>query len=76
MFEPTAAGSARAAGLLPFAKWGHANNREQIPKVNEFVNSFDWLAVKRNEAYPAFTTPRPTTRWRGPTTSAARSRVR
>ena len=35
--------------------FGHANNHEQILKVNDLINSFDWLAVKKNEAYPAFT---------------------
>jgi len=35
--------------------FGHANNHEQILKVNDLVNSFDWLAVKRNESYPVFT---------------------
>ena len=24
-------------------------------KVNDLINSFDWLSVKKNEAYPAFT---------------------
>jgi poly(3-hydroxybutyrate) depolymerase len=41
-----------------YAYWGpfgHANNHEQILKVNDLINSFDWLAVKKNEAYPAFT---------------------
>jgi poly(3-hydroxybutyrate) depolymerase len=35
--------------------FGHANSHEQILKVNDLVNSFDWLAVKKNEAYPVFT---------------------
>lgn len=35
--------------------FGHANNHEQILKVNDLINSFDWLAVKKNEAYPVFT---------------------
>jgi predicted esterase len=35
--------------------FGHANNHEQIMKVNDLINSFDWLSVKKNEAYPVFT---------------------
>lgn len=35
--------------------FGHANNHEKILKVNDLINSFDWLHVKKNEAYPAFT---------------------
>lgn len=35
--------------------FGHANNNEKILKVNDLVHSFDWLSVKRNEAYPVFT---------------------
>ncbi len=35
--------------------FGHANNSAQIMKINDLINSFDWLNVKKNEAYPAFT---------------------
>ena len=35
--------------------FGHANNNEQIMKVNDLINSLDWLSVKKNEAYPVFT---------------------
>jgi len=35
--------------------FGHANNHEQILKVNDLINSFDWLNVKRNQAYAVFT---------------------
>lgn len=34
--------------------FGHANNHASIEKVNDLVNSFDWLNVKKNEAYPVF----------------------
>ena len=34
--------------------FGHANNHEQIMKVNDLINSFDWLSVRKNEAYPVF----------------------
>jgi len=35
--------------------FGHANNHAQIMKVNDLINSFDWLGVKKNEAYAVFT---------------------
>lgn len=35
--------------------FGHANNTSQILKVNDLIDSFDWLSVKKNEAYPVFT---------------------
>ncbi|MFA6291504.1 MAG: hypothetical protein WC637_06960 [Victivallales bacterium] len=41
-----------------FCYWGlfgHANNHSAIMKVNDLINSFDWLNVRRNEAYPVFT---------------------
>jgi pimeloyl-ACP methyl ester carboxylesterase len=41
--------------FLYWGPFGHANNHEQILKVNDLINSFDWLAVKRNELYPVFT---------------------
>jgi hypothetical protein len=41
--------------LFYWGPFGHANNHEQIMKVNDLINSFDWLSVKKNEAYPVFT---------------------
>jgi len=35
--------------------FGHANNSAQILKINDLINSFDWLNVKKNEAYAVFT---------------------
>jgi poly(3-hydroxybutyrate) depolymerase len=35
--------------------FGHANNHANILKVNDLINSFDWLNVKKNEAYAVFT---------------------
>ena len=35
--------------------FGHENNHEKIMKVNDLINSFDWLSVRKNQAYPAFT---------------------
>lgn len=34
--------------------FGHANNSANIEKVNDLINTFDWLGVKKNEAYPVF----------------------
>ncbi|NDE97478.1 MAG: hypothetical protein EB034_04245 [Verrucomicrobia bacterium] len=34
--------------------FGHANNHAAIEKVNDLINTFDWLSVKKNEAYPVF----------------------
>jgi hypothetical protein len=41
--------------FMYWGPFGHANNHEQILKVNDLINSFDWLAVKKDAAYPAFT---------------------
>jgi pimeloyl-ACP methyl ester carboxylesterase len=35
--------------------FGHANNHESILKINDLINSFDWLSVKKDESYPVFT---------------------
>jgi pimeloyl-ACP methyl ester carboxylesterase len=35
--------------------FGHANNHAAIMKVNDLITSFDWLNVKKNEAYAVFT---------------------
>ena len=35
--------------------FGHANNSAEIMKVNDLINSFDWLNIKKNELYAAFT---------------------
>ena len=34
--------------------FGHADNHLLIEKGNDLVNSFDWLNVRKNEAYPVF----------------------
>jgi len=34
--------------------FGHANNSARIEQVNDLINSFDWLGLKKNEAYPVF----------------------
>ncbi|MCI8386907.1 MAG: prolyl oligopeptidase family serine peptidase [Clostridiales bacterium] len=35
--------------------FGHANNNDEINKLNDLVHSFDIFSVKLNEAYPVFT---------------------
>jgi len=40
---------------LYWGPFGHTGNSEQIMKVNDLINSFDWLSVRKNEAYPVFT---------------------
>jgi poly(3-hydroxybutyrate) depolymerase len=45
----------RYALFMYWGPFGHANNHESIMKVNDLINSFDWLSVKKNESYPAFT---------------------
>jgi hypothetical protein len=41
--------------ILYWGPFGHANNHENILKVNDLINSFDWLSVRKNEPYPVFT---------------------
>lgn len=41
--------------IMYWGMFGHANNHENIMKVNDLINSFDWLSVKKNEPYPVFT---------------------
>jgi len=35
--------------------FGHANNTEKICEVNDLIESFDWLSIRKNAAYPVFT---------------------
>ena len=35
--------------------FGHANNSTSIKTVNDLIDSFDWLSVRKDEAYPVFT---------------------
>ena len=41
--------------FMYWGPFGHANNHANILKVNDLINSFDWLNVKKNESYPVFT---------------------
>jgi predicted esterase len=40
---------------LYWGPFGHANNSAKIMEVNDLIDSFDWLGIKRNEAYAVFT---------------------
>lgn len=40
--------------FLYWGPFGHANNHSQILKINDLINSFDWLNVRKNEVYPVF----------------------
>ena len=44
----------RYALYLYWGPFGHADNHLLIEKANDLVNSFDWLSVRMNEAYPVF----------------------
>jgi predicted esterase len=35
--------------------FGHANNSANIKEVNDLIDSFDWLSVRKNEPYAVFT---------------------
>jgi hypothetical protein len=41
--------------ILYWGPFGHENNHANILKVNDLINSFDWLSIKKNEPYVAFT---------------------
>ena len=45
----------RYALFFYWGPFGHANNHARISKVNDLINSFDWLEVRKNQAYPVFT---------------------
>ncbi|MDG2125582.1 MAG: SGNH/GDSL hydrolase family protein, partial [Verrucomicrobiales bacterium] len=45
----------RYALLLYWGPFGHANNSAKIMESNDLIDSFDWLGVRKNEAYPVFT---------------------
>lgn len=38
-----------------WADFGHANNNAVILEKNDLVHSFDFLSIRKNEAYPVFT---------------------
>ena len=38
-----------------WGNFGHANANSTILAKNDLVHSFDWLSVRRNQAYPVFT---------------------
>ncbi|MBQ6596158.1 MAG: hypothetical protein IJH79_01280 [Lentisphaeria bacterium] len=38
-----------------WADFGHANNDSVMLRKNDLIHSFDWLSVRRDQAYPVFT---------------------
>jgi len=51
----TAMNDRKYALYFYWGAFGHSNNTSQILKVNDLVHSFDWLSIKKNEAYAVFT---------------------
>ena len=41
--------------LFYWGPFGHANNSAKIKETNDLIDSFDWLSIRKNEAYPVFT---------------------
>ena len=41
--------------LLFWGCFGHDNNNETIAQYNDIIHDFDWLSVRKDEAYPVFT---------------------
>ncbi len=41
--------------IMYWGPFGHANNSANIMKVNDLIDSFDWLSIKKNEPYAVFT---------------------
>ncbi len=38
-----------------WGNFGHENRDEKVAAVNDLFNTFDWLSVRKDEAYPVFT---------------------
>ncbi len=45
----------RYALIFYWGPFGHEGTFAKVMKVNDLINSFDWLSVRKNEAYPVFT---------------------
>ena len=45
----------RYSYLLFWGCFGHDNNNETIAQYNDIIHDFDWLSVRKDEAYPVFT---------------------
>lgn len=43
------------AYMFFWGSFGHDNNNASIAQRNDIIHDFDWLSVKKNEAYPVFT---------------------
>ena len=46
--------SRKYALYLYWGPFGHANNHQAIMKVNDLINSVDWLKIRKDRAYPVF----------------------
>ncbi|MDA1016321.1 MAG: hypothetical protein O3A00_17920 [Planctomycetota bacterium] len=51
----TAMNDRRYSLFFYWGPFGHANNSAQIMKVNDLIDSFDWLSIRKNKAYAVFT---------------------
>ena len=38
-----------------WGNFGHENLDEKVAQVNDLFNTFDWTSIRKNEAYPVFT---------------------
>lgn len=38
-----------------WGNFGHENNDAKVAKINDLFKTFDWLSIRKNEAYPVFT---------------------
>jgi hypothetical protein len=45
----------RYALYFYWGPYGHANNSASIKTINDLIDSFDWLALKKSDPYAAFT---------------------
>ncbi len=45
----------KCALFFYWGPFGHGNNSAKIKEVNDLIDSFDWLQVRKTEAYPVFT---------------------
>ena len=60
-----------------WAPFGHANSDTLMLEKNDLIHSFDWLSVRKNQAYPVFTNAASDDRnpWENPETAAIPGQV-
>ena len=44
----------RYAVVAYWGPYGHENNHEKIKQLNDLIETFDWMAIRKNAAYPVF----------------------